>query len=82
MSHLTYPQYSIIAASGGGLSLTHFDVASQDGLREDIAFLAEFVGGCGCGRLYLALQPNGDLTPCVFFPKVIEIIKKPQGKLI
>ena len=67
----TAPQFGRVAAQGGILSLTHFDVAGQKGLGKDIEFLAEFVGGCGCGRLYCALQPNGDITPCVFFPKVI-----------
>ncbi|UCH03266.1 MAG: SPASM domain-containing protein [Candidatus Bathyarchaeota archaeon] len=28
----------------------------------------EFIGGCGSGRLYCALQSNGDITPCVFIP--------------
>ena len=28
--------------------------------------LAEFIGGCGAGRLDCALQPNGDVSPCVF----------------
>ncbi len=72
----TAPQYGRVAARGGTLSLTHFDVASQKGMGEEIEFLADFVGGCGCGRLYWALQPNGDLTPCVFFPKTIGNIKK------
>ncbi len=30
--------------------------------------LAEFVGGCGAGRAYIALEPNGDIQPCVFMP--------------
>jgi radical SAM protein with 4Fe4S-binding SPASM domain len=30
--------------------------------------LAEFVGGCGAGRFYMTIEPNGDLYPCVFFP--------------
>jgi len=71
----TAPQYGRIAAEGGSLSLTHFDVSGQEGIGEDISFLADFVGGCGCGRLYIAMQPNGDLTPCVFFPYVIGNIK-------
>ncbi|WP_198002014.1 SPASM domain-containing protein [Archaeoglobus veneficus] len=37
--------------------------------------MAEFVGGCGTGRLYCALQPNGDITPCVFIPVVVGNIK-------
>ncbi len=30
--------------------------------------LAEFIGGCGAGRFYMAMKANGDLQPCVFFP--------------
>ncbi len=30
--------------------------------------LAKYVGGCGAGRCYMAIQPNGDVTPCVFLP--------------
>lgn len=67
----TAPQYGRVCAGGGEVSLTHFDTLSQEGMGEDIEFLAEFVGGCGTGRLYCALQPNGDITPCVFLPKKI-----------
>jgi radical SAM protein with 4Fe4S-binding SPASM domain len=30
--------------------------------------LADFIGGCGAGRFYMSVEPNGDLYPCVFFP--------------
>ena len=30
--------------------------------------VAKYLGGCGAGRTYLCLQPNGDLTPCVYMP--------------
>ncbi len=30
--------------------------------------LADFIGGCGAGRLYCAIQPNGLVTPCVYMP--------------
>jgi radical SAM protein with 4Fe4S-binding SPASM domain len=30
--------------------------------------LADFIGGCGAGRFYMSLEPNGDMFPCVFFP--------------
>ena len=29
---------------------------------------AEYVGGCGAGRAYCAVQPDGSVTPCVFMP--------------
>lgn len=28
--------------------------------------LAEFIGGCGAGRVYAAISPEGDVQPCVF----------------
>lgn len=28
--------------------------------------LSRYVGGCGAGRCYCAIQPNGDITPCVY----------------
>ena len=37
-------------------------------LQGQLISLAEFIGGCGAGRFYLAMEPNGDLQPCVFFP--------------
>jgi radical SAM protein with 4Fe4S-binding SPASM domain len=30
--------------------------------------LADYIGGCGAGRAYCAIQPNGKVTPCVFMP--------------
>jgi radical SAM protein with 4Fe4S-binding SPASM domain len=30
--------------------------------------LSRYVGGCGAGRCYCAIQPNGDVTPCVYVP--------------
>lgn len=64
----TAPQYGRVSIQHSGVgSLSHFDIFSQkEGSR--ITFLAEFIGGCGEGRLYFALQPNGDITPCVFMP--------------
>ncbi len=70
----TAPQYSRISISCGGLSLTHFDTIGPR--SKNLVFLAEFVGGCGAGRLYCALQPNGDITPCVFIPIILGNILK------
>ena len=44
---------------------THFYNPKLSGqLRQ----LADFIGGCGAGRFYICLEPNGDIYPCVFFP--------------
>ncbi len=72
----TAPQYSRVSLQcGAGGSLSHFDRFSADA-SESIQFLAEFVGGCGCARLYFALEPNGDIEPCVFLPIKIGNIRK------
>ncbi|WP_409377021.1 SPASM domain-containing protein [Candidatus Sordicultor fermentans] len=40
--------------------------------------VAEYVGGCGAGRAYCALQPDGVITPCVFMPIALgNIIEQP-----
>ncbi len=49
---------------------THFSNAR---LPSQMTRLSEFIGGCGAGRFYLAMEPNGDLYPCVFFPHTPEV---------
>lgn len=51
---------------------THFYTLD---LKGKLADLAEFIGGCGCGRFYCAIRPNGNIDPCVFFPLTIGNIK-------
>jgi radical SAM protein with 4Fe4S-binding SPASM domain len=70
----TAPQYSRVCVAHDQLMMTHFqpledktDKTSQLD-PNSVAFLAEFVGGCGAGRLYCGLEPNGDIEPCVFIP--------------
>jgi len=46
------------------------------GKGSNAKMFAKYVGGCGAGRCYVALQPNGDWTPCVFMPNVIGNILK------
>jgi len=63
----TAPQFGrvVIQMSGGKeVAPTHF-VARGD---PAVTALAEFIGGCGAGRIYAAIQPDGTVTPCVFMP--------------
>lgn len=48
----------------GPMATSHMSVGHGPQAR----FLAEYTGGCGCGRAYCAIQPNGIVTPCVFMP--------------
>lgn len=45
-------------------------------LHGQLLNLSDFIGGCGAGRFYCAVDYNGDITPCVFFPLKVGDIKK------
>ncbi len=49
------------------LAPTHF---SNTRFPSKMQRLTEFIGGCGAGRFYVSLEPNGDIYPCVFFPHI------------
>ena len=75
----TAPQYSRVclqqslARGKDILSPTHFAALDFHGRAKQ---LADFLGGCGAGRLYCAIQPNGLVTPCVFMPIVVGDLRK------
>lgn len=33
--------------------------------------VARYLGGCGAGRTYVCIEPNGDITPCVYMPQQV-----------
>jgi MoaA/NifB/PqqE/SkfB family radical SAM enzyme len=45
----------------------NFAVSAHYATKRDVEAVANFLGGCGAGRLYVGLEPNGDIKPCVFF---------------
>lgn len=51
---------------------THFTMPHSSTLRA----VAEFIGGCGAGRIYMAIQPDGTVTPCVFIPIPVGSLKR------
>ncbi|MEM2273067.1 MAG: radical SAM protein [Candidatus Bathyarchaeia archaeon] len=61
------------------LSPTHFAALALYGRAKQ---LADFLGGCGAGRLYCAIQPNGLVTPCVFMPMVVGDLRRRSLKEI
>jgi len=73
----TAPQYGrvVLQMSGNAeVAPTHFYVGGDPATKA----LAEFVGGCGAGRIYAAIQPNGAVAPCVFLPiEVGSVREKP-----
>ncbi|MFQ6051285.1 MAG: radical SAM protein [Candidatus Hydrothermarchaeota archaeon] len=79
----TAPQYARIAlqAEIGDRKIvpTHFYNLEFQG---KLVNLAEFIGGCGAGRFYCAIRPQGNIEPCVFFHlKVGNIIDEDLEKI-
>jgi len=63
----TAPQYARVVlqeSRGRDVAQAHFYIGEDRFVKA----LAEYIGGCGAGRIYAAIQPNGDVTPCVFLP--------------
>ena len=70
----TAPQYASVAESlqtSSSVIPTHFYNPQYE--NPQVMQLAEFVGGCGAGRFYMGIEPNGDMYPCVFFPRNEEL---------
>lgn len=69
----TAPYYARIALQHGRCYLAiHFYNVE---LNNRLAILANFIGGCGAGRFYMGLKPNGDMEPCIFLPIKLGNIK-------
>lgn len=71
----TAPQLARVSwqmSSGVDCLPTHFTPPQSQSLRA----LAEFIGGCGAGRIYAAIQPDGKVTPCVFLPIIVGDLRK------
>lgn len=57
--------------------VTHFvNEKVMEAMEGEARGLADFIGGCGAGRLYCGLEPNGDVEPCVFIPITLGNIRK------
>lgn len=59
-----FGRYCLEQNPEGLVASSHLSIAPGRCAR----ILAEYVGGCGCGRVYCAIQPNGVVAPCVFMP--------------
>ena len=72
----TAPQYAVVADSldsnESKVIPTHF--SNPEYKSSSVRQLADFIGGCGAGRFYMSIEPNGDMFPCVFFPHRDEVI--------
>ena len=76
----TAPQLARVALQCQGLtgtgevtmSMAHMQTAR---VSKKAVPLADFIGGCGAGRLYCSLSPQGDVHPCVFLPANVGNLK-------
>lgn len=63
----TAPQYARVALQMEAepfLSYAFYGGKANGNLKE----IADFISGCGGGRLYCGIEANGDVVPCVFMP--------------
>ncbi|TKJ47947.1 radical SAM protein [Candidatus Aerophobetes bacterium Ae_b3a] len=75
------PQYARVCmnkSQGEFTASSHYSMSKGDKTR----LLAEFIGGCGVGRAYCAIQPDGIVTPCVYMPIEVGDLKKQTFKEI
>jgi len=64
----TCPQYASVTKELSQKCGEAFMVEAHYAAKKGVENVANFLGGCGAGRLYCCLEPNGDIKPCVFFP--------------
>jgi radical SAM protein with 4Fe4S-binding SPASM domain len=64
----TCPQYASVTRELSKRFGEKFMVEAHYAAKKGVENVANFLGGCGAGRLYCCLEPNGDIKPCVFFP--------------
>ncbi|MGC8895340.1 MAG: radical SAM protein [Candidatus Bathyarchaeia archaeon] len=64
----TCPQYASVTRELSKQFGEKFMVEAHYAAKKGVESVANFLGGCGAGRLYCAIEPNGDIKPCVFFP--------------
>jgi radical SAM protein with 4Fe4S-binding SPASM domain len=64
----TCPQYASVVKKIAKEKNHSFGVSAHYAAMKGVENVANFLGGCGAARLYMCLEPNGDMKPCVFFP--------------
>ncbi len=64
----TCPQFARVVKRLSRERGEDYTVPTHFAAKKGVEAAANFIGGCGAGRLYVGLEPNGDIKPCVFFP--------------
>lgn len=62
----TCPQYASVTKHLSKKFGQRFMVQAHYAAKKGVENVANFLGGCGAGRLYCCLEPDGNVKPCVF----------------
>lgn len=67
------PNYVYLESLAGGFSHRFGEVSTyfKIRVRDDESISTRAIKGCGAGRMLCCIQPNGDITPCMFLPQWI-----------
>jgi radical SAM protein with 4Fe4S-binding SPASM domain len=66
----TAPQFGRACILYGPLEGLMATAHGGKGKGKQAKVLSKYIGGCGAGRCYCCIQPNGKVTPCVYMPSV------------
>lgn len=74
-----YARVTLLESKGKNVTPAHFYIGENNSVRT----LAEFIGGCGAGRIYAGIEPDGTVTPpCVFLPLPVGNVRTKNFKEI
>lgn len=71
----TAPQFGRVCVAHSNIDGKMAASHAGSGSGEKARVVAKYLGGCGAGRDYVAVEPNGWITPCVYLPH------RPQGNI-
>ncbi len=65
----TAPQFGSYCKqrSSSCIILAHY----ADLKAKELGIIADIISGCGAGRAYCSIQPDGKVTPCVYMPDLV-----------
>ena len=67
----TAPQFGRACILYGPLDGLMATAHGGKGKGRQAKVLSRYIGGCGAGRCYCCVEPNGKVTPCVYMPSTI-----------
>lgn len=65
----TAPQFGSYCKqhSSSSIIIAHY----ADLKAKELGVIADIISGCGAGRAYCSIQPDGKVTPCVYMPNLV-----------